>query len=78
MSGFGAALADSVYGLIAGFGLTALSSFLLAQQFWIRLIGGLFLLYLESNFFWQIHKSEQLEMKSDLFGMPLLPPFYWP
>ncbi|STX42993.1 arginine exporter protein [Legionella donaldsonii] len=45
MSGLGAALADSVYGIIAGFGLTALSSFLLTQQFWIRLIGGLFLLY---------------------------------
>ncbi|WP_019217295.1 LysE family translocator [Legionella tunisiensis] len=45
MSGLGAALADSVYGLIAGLGLTVLSSFLLTQQFWIRLIGGLFLLY---------------------------------
>lgn len=46
MTGMGAALADSVYGLIAGFGLTAISSLLIAQQFWIRLIGGLFLIYL--------------------------------
>jgi threonine/homoserine/homoserine lactone efflux protein len=46
MTGLGAALADGVYGLIAGFGLTAVSSLLVAQQFWIRLIGGIFLLYL--------------------------------
>jgi len=46
MTGLGAALADGTYGLIAGFGLTAISSMLVAQQFWIRIIGGLFLLYL--------------------------------
>jgi len=46
MTGIGAALADGTYGLIAGFGLTAISSFMVAQQFWIRIIGGLFLLYL--------------------------------
>jgi len=46
MTGVGAALADGTYGLIAGFGLTAVSSMLITQQFWIRVIGGLFLLYL--------------------------------
>lgn len=46
VTGIGAAIADGVYGLIAGFGLTAISSFLVTQQYWIRLIGGLFLLYL--------------------------------
>lgn len=46
MTGLGAALADGVYGLIAGLGLTAISSVLVAQQFWIRLIGGAFLIYL--------------------------------
>jgi len=46
MTGIGAALADGTYGLIAGFGLTAISSLLVTQQFWIRLIGGIFLLYL--------------------------------
>lgn len=46
MTGLGAALADGTYGLIAGFGLTALSSMLVAHQFWIQLIGGIFLLYL--------------------------------
>src|SRR5207247_1162010 len=46
MTGLGAALADGTYGLIAGFGLTAISSILVTQQFWIRIIGGLFLVYL--------------------------------
>src|SRR5690606_3670811 len=46
VTGMGAAMADTVYGIIAGFGLTAISSFLLTQEIWIKLIGGLFLLFL--------------------------------
>jgi threonine/homoserine/homoserine lactone efflux protein len=45
-SGIGAATADTIYGIIAAFGLTLISSALLAGQFWLQLIGGLFLLYL--------------------------------
>ena len=45
-SGLGAATADAIYGSIAGFGLTFLSSFLVEQQLWLRLVGGLFLCYL--------------------------------
>jgi threonine/homoserine/homoserine lactone efflux protein len=51
MTGIGAAFADGAYGLIAGFGLTAVSSFLVQQQYWIRLVGGLFLLYLGIKLF---------------------------
>lgn len=51
MTGLGAALADGTYGLIAGFGLTALSSLLVAHQFWIHVLGGLFLLYLGIKLF---------------------------
>jgi threonine/homoserine/homoserine lactone efflux protein len=46
VSGLGAATADAFYGSIAGFGLTFISSFLIDQQLWLRLIGGSFLLYL--------------------------------
>lgn len=46
VSGLGAATADAIYGCIAGFGLTFISSLLIGQQMWIRLIGGLFLCYL--------------------------------
>jgi threonine/homoserine/homoserine lactone efflux protein len=46
VSGLGAATADAIYGFIAAFGLTFVASFLISQQSWIRLLGGLFLLYL--------------------------------
>jgi threonine/homoserine/homoserine lactone efflux protein len=46
VSGLGIATADGVYGAIAGFGLTVITGFLVSQQMWIRLIGGLFLIYL--------------------------------
>jgi len=46
VSGLGAATADAIYGAIAGFGLTFLSGFLVREQGWLRLVGGLFLVYL--------------------------------
>lgn len=49
MTGLGAALADGTYGLVAGFGLTAISSVLMEYQHWIRLFGGAFLLYLSAQ-----------------------------
>ena len=45
-SGLGAAVADTLYGLIAAFGLTLISDALIAGQFWLKLIGGVFLVYL--------------------------------
>ncbi len=46
VSGLGIATADAVYGSIAAFGLTLITNFLVNQQGWVRLIGGLFLIYL--------------------------------
>ena len=46
VSGLGAASADAVYGAIAGFGITVISSFLLDYQTGIRLGGGLLLILL--------------------------------
>ena len=45
-AGLGAATADAAYGCVAGFGLTAVSSFLMRQQFWLALVGGGFLCWL--------------------------------
>lgn len=45
-TGLGAATADAAYGCIAACGLTAVSSFLVGQTFWLGSIGGLFLCYL--------------------------------
>jgi threonine/homoserine/homoserine lactone efflux protein len=46
ISGLGAATADAFYGAIAAFGLTFISSFLINQSIWLRLAGGLFLIFL--------------------------------
>ncbi|PSN18290.1 lysine transporter LysE [filamentous cyanobacterium CCP5] len=45
-SGLGAATADGLYGGIAGFGLSAISQWLLDWSAWLQGIGGLFLCYL--------------------------------
>lgn len=46
ISGLGAATADAIYGLIAALGISAVSIFLVDHQFYLRLMGGVFLLYL--------------------------------
>ena len=46
VSGLAAATADAFYGCIAAFGLTFVTSFLVNQQMWLRLVGGVFLCYL--------------------------------
>jgi threonine/homoserine/homoserine lactone efflux protein len=46
VSGLGAASADAIYGCIAAFGLTFISSLLVSQQAGLRLVGGAFLFYL--------------------------------
>ena len=45
-TGLGAATADAIYGCVAAFGLTWVTSLLLGGQTWIRVVGGVFLLYL--------------------------------
>jgi threonine/homoserine/homoserine lactone efflux protein len=45
VSGLGAATADTVFGIVAGFGLTIVRDFMLRYQDWFGAAGGLFLLY---------------------------------
>ncbi|MBU7013594.1 MAG: LysE family transporter [Theionarchaea archaeon] len=51
VSGMGAATADAVYGCIAGFGVTVVSSFLVSQQMLLRLFGGAFIILLGGRIF---------------------------
>jgi len=37
---------DGIYGIVAGFGITYITSFLLSQQSWLRLFGGVYICYL--------------------------------
>lgn len=46
VSGMGAATADTIYGMIAAFGLTAIQSLLIGLASPLRLFGGIFLAYL--------------------------------
>jgi threonine/homoserine/homoserine lactone efflux protein len=51
VSGLGATAADTIYGCIAGFGITFIANFLTSQQQWLRLIGGVFICYLGLKIF---------------------------
>jgi threonine/homoserine/homoserine lactone efflux protein len=44
VSGLGAALADTLYGAIAGFSISLVIQLLIREQFWIRIIGGILLM----------------------------------
>lgn len=45
-SGLGAASADAVFGIIAASGLTVVADWLLGYENWLRVVGGLYLLYI--------------------------------
>jgi threonine/homoserine/homoserine lactone efflux protein len=65
----GAATADALYGCVAGFGLTIISHFLIQQQFWFRLGGGFFLVYLGVRTFFSRPGGEPpMARRSDLAG----------
>ena len=40
-SGLGISTADAIYGALATFGVTAVSGFLLSQELWLKIIGGI-------------------------------------
>jgi threonine/homoserine/homoserine lactone efflux protein len=50
-SGLGAAAADGLYGAIAAFGLTLISDFLIGCSFWIRLFGGIFIVFIGARMY---------------------------
>jgi threonine/homoserine/homoserine lactone efflux protein len=52
VSGLGAATADAIYSFIAAFGLTFILNFLIKEQIWLRLGGGIFLCYMGLRVFW--------------------------
>lgn len=59
VSGLGAATADFLYGSIAAFGLTFISDLLIRRSFGLRLVGGIFLLYLGLKTFKAKPENEQ-------------------
>jgi threonine/homoserine/homoserine lactone efflux protein len=70
-TGLGAATADASYGAIAGFGLTAISAFLVSQRLWLNLIGGVFLCFLGIQTF----LSKPAKTSSGAEVVPLVPAY---
>lgn len=68
ISGLGAATADALYGLIAALGISSAAVFLVDHQIYLRLIGGMFLLYLGYKTF----KSRPAEVTASARGGSLL------
>jgi threonine/homoserine/homoserine lactone efflux protein len=64
VSGLGAASADAVYGAIAAFGLTFISVLLVQQTFWLKLVGGLFLIFLGIRTFFTPPTIHKLDLRS--------------
>jgi threonine/homoserine/homoserine lactone efflux protein len=77
LTGLGAATADAIYGFIAAFGLTAVSTFLISSKLWIQILGGLFLIYLGSKLLFSTTRKEQKEKEPfrkpvNVYGSTLL------
>jgi threonine/homoserine/homoserine lactone efflux protein len=61
ISGLGAATADFVYGCIAGFSITVVIRFLVREEFWIRLVGGILLVLIGLSYYFKKPQSLSME-----------------
>jgi threonine/homoserine/homoserine lactone efflux protein len=66
VSGLGAAGADTIYGSVAGFGISLIIGWLIRELFWIRLVGGLLLISIGVIYYFKRPKSlgESTQRKS--------------
>jgi threonine/homoserine/homoserine lactone efflux protein len=72
VSGLGAATADACYGIVAGFGLTIISNFLIDQSVTLNLFGGLFLIYLGLKTFFAMPPQAEYSEPSSLARRSLI------
>lgn len=69
LPGIGAASADMFYGAVAAFGLTAVQDLLIGQSNWMRIVGGIFLLYLGVKIFFSKPSEDAAKSsRGGLFG----------
>lgn len=69
LTGLGATTADVIFGFIAAFGLTVVSNFLIDQQEWIRLLGGIIICIIGIRvFFLKAQKKINPTKSPNLFG----------
>ena len=74
LSGLGAASADGLYGIVAAFGLTAISNLLIEHTTFLQMGGGLFLCYLGLTTFFATPSiaPTALDTSSDISSNPSL------
>ncbi len=65
LSGLGAASADAMYGCVAGFSITFVIQFLLREEFWIRLIGGILLVLIGVCYYFKPPQSLSSEESAE-------------
>jgi threonine/homoserine/homoserine lactone efflux protein len=68
VSGLGAASGDALFAAIAGFGLSAVSNWLLGYQDWLRFAGACFLFYIGGNALWR-EPQQRLGRRRDPEGL---------
>lgn len=67
-TGLGATIADTIYGIIAAYGIGFVSEFLFSNDFWVRLIGGIILLVLAIRIFRAGPVSTEAKVSKGLAG----------
>ncbi len=63
-SGLGAAVADTLYGCVAAFSLSAISNFLVGHRLWLQVVGGVVLLVMGLRTFFACPVKEAAESKN--------------
>ena len=67
-TGLGAAVADTLYAIIAAYGISIISEFLLSNNFWFRLIGGFILCIIAARMIGEPQKESKTRDTGKLLG----------
>ena len=79
VSGLGAAVADTIFAIIAGFGLTIIINFIEERHVYFQIIGGLFVLYIGLRIFYtnpvkqlKLQRLKKTQLSQDFVSIFLL------
>ncbi len=79
ISGIGAAVADTIFAIVAALGLTIVVNFIQQQHFYFQIIGGLFVLYIGGKIFYtnpikqlKLQRLGKTNLSQDFFSVLLL------